>query len=80
MMMKAIREERARRAAEAERQRIAQDAERDPARGARHLTGFILQEFWSILEPKRELRFGWALQGDVQASDGGHEPGRSSFC
>lgn len=60
MMMKAIREERARRAAAAERQRVAQDAEIIRAR-CQTLEGFI-QEFWSILEPKRELRFGWALR------------------
>ncbi|OWV62572.1 terminase [Rhizobium sp. N122] len=59
-MMKAIREERARRAAEAERKRIAQDAELIRAR-CQTLEGFI-REFWPILEPKRELKFGWALQ------------------
>lgn len=59
MMLRAIRQEKARRQAEAERQRIARDAEIIRARCAT-LDGFIA-EFWSILEPKRELRFGWAL-------------------
>lgn len=59
MMLKAIREERARRAAEAERQRIEEDAERIRAR-CETLNGFI-EEFWPILEPKKELKFGWAL-------------------
>lgn len=59
-MMRAIREERARRAAAAERERIAQDAERIRAR-CQTLEGFI-HEFWSVLEPKKELRFGWALR------------------
>lgn len=58
-MMRLIRQEKARRAAEAERERIAHDAERIKAR-CQTLDGFIT-EFWSILEPKRELRFGWAL-------------------
>ncbi len=60
MMMKAIRAERARRAAEAERNRVSQDAERIRAR-CQTLEGFI-QEFWTVLEPKKELRFGWALR------------------
>ncbi len=59
-MMRAIRAERARRAAEAERERIAADAERIRAR-CRTLEGFI-QEFWTVLEPKKELKFGWALR------------------
>jgi predicted phage terminase large subunit-like protein len=59
MMMKAIREERARRAADAERRRVAQDAEIIRAQ-CQTLEGFI-REFWPILEPKRELKFGWAL-------------------
>lgn len=54
-----IRHEKARRAAEAERQRIANDAERIRAR-CHTLEGFI-EEFCSILEPKRELKFGRAL-------------------
>lgn len=58
-MMAAIRQEKARRAADAERERIARDAEQIKFR-CRTLDGFIA-EFWPILEPKRELRFGWAL-------------------
>lgn len=60
MMMKAIREERARRAAAAERQRVAQDAELIRAR-CQTLEGFI-KEFWTVLEPKKDLKFGWALR------------------
>jgi predicted phage terminase large subunit-like protein len=59
-MMRAIRAEKARRAAEAERETIARDAERIRAR-CQTLEGFIL-EFWSVLEPKKQLRFGWALR------------------
>jgi predicted phage terminase large subunit-like protein len=59
MMMRAIREERKRRQADAERQRIARDAEIIRAR-CETLDGFIA-EFWPILEPKKELKFGWAL-------------------
>jgi len=53
-MMRQIRAERARRASEAERQRIAVDAERIKAR-CQTLDGFI-EEFWTVLEPKRELK------------------------
>lgn len=59
-MMRAIRAERARRNAEAERERIAKDAERIRAR-CRTLEGFI-EEFWPVLEPKKQLKFGWALR------------------
>jgi predicted phage terminase large subunit-like protein len=59
-MMRLIREEKARRATEIERQRIAQDAERIRAR-CETLEGFIV-EFWPILEPVRELKMGWALR------------------
>ncbi|WP_080671268.1 phage terminase large subunit [Agrobacterium tumefaciens] len=59
-MMRAIRAERARRNAEAERERIAKDAERILAR-CRTLEGFI-EEFWPVLEPKKQLKFGWALR------------------
>ncbi|MDR7035262.1 phage terminase large subunit [Mesorhizobium sp. BE184] len=58
-MMRLIRAERARRQAEAERQRVTLDAERIRAR-CQTLAGFI-EEFWPILEPKKELKFGWAL-------------------
>lgn len=59
-MMRQIRAERARRAAEAERERVARDAERIRAR-CQTLEGFIT-EFWDVLEPKKELKFGWALR------------------
>lgn len=59
-MMRAIRAERARRNAEAEREQIAKDAERIRAR-CQTLEGFIT-EFWTVLEPKKELKFGWALR------------------
>jgi predicted phage terminase large subunit-like protein len=59
-MMRAIRAERARRAATLERERIAKDAERIRAR-CQTLEGFIL-EFWHVLEPKKNLKFGWALR------------------
>lgn len=59
-MMRAIRAEKARRAAERERERIAADAEKIRAR-CHTLEGFI-QEFWTVLEPKKELKFGWALR------------------
>jgi predicted phage terminase large subunit-like protein len=59
-MMRQIRQERARRAAEADRERVARDAERIRAR-CRTLEGFIT-EFWDVLEPKKELKFGWALR------------------
>src|SRR5690606_24967444 len=58
-MMRLIRAEKARRAAEAERERIARDADLIRAR-CQTLHGFI-EEFWTVLEPKRELKFGWAL-------------------
>ena len=52
-MIRQIRAERARRASEAERQRIAIDAERKAR--CQTLDGFI-EEFWTVLEPKRELK------------------------
>lgn len=58
-MMHLIRQERARREAEAERERVSRDAERIRAK-CRTLAGFI-EEFWPIIEPKKELKFGWAL-------------------
>lgn len=58
-MMRLIRQERTRREAEAERERVSRDAERIRAR-CQTLPGFI-EEFWPILEPKKELKFGWAL-------------------
>lgn len=59
-MMRLIRAEKARRKAEAERERIAHDAEKIRAR-CQTLEGFIV-EFWDVLEPKKELKFGWALR------------------
>ncbi|MFC5385177.1 phage terminase large subunit [Aquamicrobium segne] len=58
-MMRLIRAEKARRAAEAERERVARDAEKIRAK-CQTLSGFI-EEFWDVLEPKKELKFGWAL-------------------
>lgn len=58
-MMRLIRAERARREAEAERERVSRDAERIRAR-CQTLAGFI-EEFWPILEPKKKLKLGWAL-------------------
>lgn len=58
-MMRLIRQEKARRAQEAERQRVALDAERIRAQ-CQKLSGFI-EEFWDVLEPKKELKLGWAL-------------------
>lgn len=59
-MLKMIRQEKARRAAEAERERIANDAERIRAK-CKTLAGFV-QEAWPILEPKAQLVWGWPLQ------------------
>lgn len=58
--MRAIRAEKERRAKEAERDRIVAEAEIIRSR-CQTLEGFI-REFWAILEPKKELRFGWALR------------------
>ncbi|MGN8022274.1 phage terminase large subunit [Phyllobacterium sp. 22229] len=58
-MMKAIRAERARREAEAERQRIAKDAERIRSR-CQTLSGFV-REAWHILEPEQKLVWNWHL-------------------
>lgn len=58
-MMRLIRAEKARRQAEAERERVSRDAERIRAR-CQTLEGFIA-EFWDVLEPKKELKLGWAL-------------------
>ncbi len=60
MILKQVRAEIAKRTAEAERERIAADAERIKAR-CQTLEGFIT-EFWDILEPKKQLKFGWALR------------------
>jgi hypothetical protein len=55
-----IRAERARRATERERARIAENVEGIRAR-SQSLEGFIL-EHWHVLEPVRPLKFGWALR------------------
>lgn len=60
MILKAIREEKARRAAEEEKRSWEANAERIRQR-CQTLHGFI-EEFWPILEPKREFKSGWALE------------------
>lgn len=59
-MISLIRAEKARRAAEAERERVARDAEKIRAK-CLSLAGFV-HEAWSILEPKAQLVWGWPLQ------------------
>lgn len=59
-MLKMIRAEKERRAKEAERQRVEANAEAIRKRCAT-LEGFIT-EFWDELEPKKELKIGWALR------------------
>ncbi|RWC00625.1 MAG: terminase [Mesorhizobium sp.] len=58
-MMRLIRAEKARRAQEAERQRIAHDAERIRAR-CQTLSGFV-REAWHVLEPTTKLVWNWHL-------------------
>ena len=60
MMMRQIRAERKRRADQAERDRVARDAERIRAKCQR-LYGFI-EEFWPVLEPSKPFIGGWAIQ------------------
>lgn len=55
-----IRAERKRRATERERERIARDGEKIRAR-CDTLHSFI-EEFWTVLEPKRAFKSGWALR------------------
>ncbi len=55
-----IRAERDRRRGERDRERIARDGLQIEAR-CQTLHGFI-EEHWSILEPKRPFKTGWALQ------------------
>lgn len=57
--MKAIRAERARRETEAERQRLAKDAERIRAR-CQTLAGFV-REAWHVLEPTAKYTHGWHI-------------------
>lgn len=58
-MMRLIRLEKARRAAEAERERIARDAERIRAR-CQTLSGFI-KEAWPVVEPSSTYVHGWHI-------------------
>lgn len=59
MMLKLIREEKARRAEIAERERVAERAEQIRA-NCGSLMGFI-REAWHVLEPATKLEEGWAL-------------------
>ncbi len=58
-MMRLIRAEKARRVAEAERERVARDAERIRAR-CQTLAGFV-REAWHVLEPTAKLVWNWHL-------------------
>lgn len=58
--MAAIRAERAKRAAEAERQRVLQDSETIRAR-CNTLAGFV-REAWHVLEPTNPLKWSWHMQ------------------
>lgn len=58
-MLRAIREEKARRAAEADLQRVAQDAEAIRDRCV-SLAGFV-KEAWHVLEPTNPLKWSWHL-------------------
>jgi predicted phage terminase large subunit-like protein len=58
-MLKAIRAEKARRAAQAERDRVAKDAERIRAR-CQTLAGFV-REAWHVLEPTQPYVHGWHI-------------------
>lgn len=58
-MMRLIRQEKARRAAEAERERVARDAERIRAR-CQTLSGFV-REAWHVLEPTAKYTHGWHI-------------------
>lgn len=58
-MMRAIRAEKARREAEAERERVAKDAERIRAR-CQTLAGFV-REAWHVLEPTAKYTHGWHI-------------------
>jgi len=63
-ILRAIREERARREAERERERVARDAGQIRAR-CETLAGFV-QEAWRIVEPETPLVWGWALDAVCQ--------------
>ncbi len=58
-MMRLIRQERARRAAEAERERVIHDAERIRAR-CQTLAGFV-REAWPVLHPGTPYVHGWHI-------------------
>ncbi|MDF1599711.1 phage terminase large subunit [Mesorhizobium sp. YIM 152430] len=58
-MMRLIRQERARRQDEAERNRVARDAERIRER-CQTLSGFV-REAWHVLEPTAKLVWNWHL-------------------
>lgn len=58
-MMKLIRAEKARRAAQAERDRVAKDAERIRAK-CQTLAGFV-REAWHVLEPTARYTHGWHI-------------------
>jgi len=58
-MLKAIRAERARRAAEQERERLRNDAERIRER-CKTLSGFV-REAWHVLEPTQPYVHGWHI-------------------
>ena len=59
MILRQIRQEKARRAADAERQRVAQDAERIRER-CKTLSGFV-REAWHVVEPSSTYIHGWHL-------------------
>jgi predicted phage terminase large subunit-like protein len=58
-MLTLIRQEKARRAAEAERRKLADDAERIRAK-CQTLAGFV-REAWHVLEPNAKLVWNWHL-------------------
>lgn len=58
-MMRLIRAEKARRAADAERERVSRDAERIRTR-CETLTGFV-REAWHVLEPTQPYIHGWHI-------------------
>lgn len=58
-MMRLIRQERARREAEAERERVSRDAERIRAR-CQTLAGFV-REAWHVVEPNNFYVHGWHI-------------------
>lgn len=63
-MMRAIRAEKARRESEAERDRIAKDADRIRAR-CQTLAGFV-REAWHVLEPRAKYVHGWHIDAICQ--------------